>query len=46
MAKKAPKKSLKDKLNAAYGEMKKKDRSGGCNCNGKGTCEACQSCGK
>lgn len=49
MAKKAPKKSLKDKLNAAYVEMKKKDqkdRKGGCNCDGEGTCQACRSCGK
>jgi hypothetical protein len=46
MAKKAPKKSLKDKLNAAYVDMKKKDRKGGCNCNGEGTCQACRSCGQ
>jgi hypothetical protein len=43
MAKKKPK-TITDKLNVAYADMKKKDRTGGCNCNGKGTCSVCK-CG-
>lgn len=45
MAKKSAKpKSIKDKFDEAYVNMKKKDRTGGCNCNGKGTCDVCKSC--
>lgn len=38
-------KTIKDRLNEAFGKMTKKDAKdtkGGCNCDGKGTCKACR----
>ena len=47
--KKVPAKGIKDKLNAAYSEMKNEryqNKTEKCNCSGKGTCDVCRSCGK
>lgn len=47
--KKMPAKSIKDKFNDAYSEMKNeryKNKTEKCNCSGEGTCDVCRKCGK